>query len=111
MKTRRAMRIELGELAEQYDALDDIAAENAIRELVEKELGQGDYLMALDLGRARKQRLAERNSRRRPSQDVKVDLQDLLPDEPHTPSPSSIPQPVRGRHLQKSLVAKKHGGK
>ena len=105
---RREWAAELRTLAEEFDDLTDDAAENAIRELVEKELGQGDYLMALDLGRARKQRLAGRRNAKEPT-GGKLDLSDLIPSRTFTANPSAGP-PLKKSHPlgNRNLVSRKH---
>ena len=110
--TRRQWAKELAESAEEYDFLTAAAAEVAIADLIQKTLGQPDPLFKVELMKARRERLGKRRkSKADLPADTRVDLSDLLPSREFIPNPAAGPQPVRGRHLQRVLVSKKHGGK
>ena len=107
--TRRQWAKELAESAEQFDALDDIAAEAAIVELIEQELGQPDFLFRLELVKARQERLARRRNAKEPTEPTKLDLSDLIPDRTFIANPGAAPMPKTGHPLgNKSLVSRKH---
>ena len=107
--TRRQWAKELGELAEEYDALDDIAAEAAIVELIERELGQSDYLFRIELCKARQERLARRRNAKEPTEPTKLDLSDLIPPVVPVRNPGAAPMPKKSHPLgDKSIVGRRH---